>query len=256
MKKKLITLTLAVALTGSAITWATLPDTPAATPNISDERVSLALDEQLQAYAANGQMVPEEMLPELFQQVRADLLQKELMMQAAFKQGLDQTPEVKLTYENFESEFYAVELLNQLKQDASVTSEELQAAHKNLSREVIFQQALFPTEAQAKKALADLKAGKTFDTLLQELQQTQQSTEWVKVSGLPAVMSQITGTLQAGQITEEPINLSNQFLLVKLTQERQDMSMPPFEAIQMPLANRIKEEKAQLQVQALLNAAK
>ncbi len=255
MKKKLMTLTLGVALAGSAITWATQSsDMP--TPTVSDERVSLALDEQLQAYAASGQRVPEEMLPELFQQVRADLLQKEIMMQAAFKQGLDQDPQVKLTLENFDAEFYAVQLLNVLKEEATVSSEELQAAHKNLSREVTFQQVLFPTEAQAKKALAELKAGKTFDVLLQEQHQTQQNTDWVKVSALPAVMSQITGTLQAGQITEEPINLSNQFLLVKLTEERQDMNMPPFEAIEGAISNRIKEEKAQLQVQAILNANK
>ncbi|XDZ50772.1 peptidylprolyl isomerase [Neisseriaceae bacterium CLB008] len=255
MKKTLITLALGVALAGSAVTWATQSNTTAA-PNISDERVSLALDEQLQSYAARGQMVPEEMLPELFQQVRADLLQKELMMQAAFKQGLNEDPQVKLALENFESEFYAVELLNQFKRDATVSIEELQAAHKNLSREVIFQQVLFPSEALAKQAVADLKAGKTFETLLQEQKQTKQSADWLKVSSLPAVMSQITGTLQKGQITEAPINLSNQFLVVKLVDERQDMSLPPFEAIQGAIENRIKEEKAQVQVQALLNAAK
>lgn len=255
MKKKLITLALGIALAGSAVTWATQNQTTT-TPNISDERVSLALDEQLQSYAARGQMVPPEMLPELFQQVRADLLQKEVMMQAAFKQGLNNEAQVKLSFENFESEFYAVELLNQFKRDATVSIEELQAAHKNLSREVIFQQVLFPTEALAKQALVDLKAGKPFEALLKEQKQTEQSHDWLKVSSLPAVMSQITGTLQKGQITDQPINLSNQFLLVKLVDERQDMSLPPFEAIQGALDNRIREEKAQLQVQALLNQAK
>ena len=179
---------------------------------------------------------------QLYNLVLFVVIQEHLAYQAALHEKLADTPEVsvrlKSMYEDYLQQMYLDEASKKL-----ITDEALQQQYNNLVKEfksepeIELRHILVKTKEDAQKVLAELKAGRSFDsvqekyTVDKEAQKNKGSLGYFKKAQLPKEQEREIMETAAGQVVQSPVNVPGVGYSILLVTNRRDSQPTPFEKV-------------------------
>lgn len=201
--------------------------------------------------------------PQLREKAVKTLVDLVLTQQAAKKAGLDKDREYQAAAELGRlqgSATAATKLLQKANpiDDAAVRAEYDQQAAKGGTPEYEFGQLVFATEDVAKKATADVTAGKPFDQVLEAYRKdARMARNFPKVRGtmLPPPMAAALAELKPGETTKAPVQIPQGWAVIHLTAVTQ-IPQPPFEQVKEGMRRSMIRRAAEERMNKLREEAK
>ncbi|MFT4268615.1 MAG: peptidylprolyl isomerase [Xenophilus sp.] len=220
------------------------------------------MDALAQQLAAAGRPVT----PELQDQLREEVVTREVFMQEAQKKGLDATDDFKAQMELARQAVLIRSLFDDYRKAHPVSDEELQAAYDKLvaansGKEYKARHILVPTEDEARKVLVELKKGGKFEDLAKKYSKDPGSAakggdlDWTNPSGLVPEFSQAMVKLKKGETTAEPVKSEFGWHIIRLDDVR-DTTFPKLEEIRPQLSQQLIQQKLQAYQRELREKAK
>lgn len=245
MKYKILISALAIAVTGIAMA----AQTP---PQIDKARIDSAVTQVLKQISATPN-TPQPDGTALRKQVINQLQTFEVLKKEAFKAGLNKDPEVQNEFKNLEAQFYASQYASYLEKSVTVSESDIIQVYNQQMRVIKLQQVQFNTLEEAKSAQALLLKGLSFDDLIKRYPNPEQNfTDFISPQQLPPELWHIVSTMVKGQITQQPVQLSNKFYLFKLTASEKSPNAPPMNKIHEQLVQQVKQQKVQQKISEIL----
>ena len=191
--------------------------------------------------------------PELEQQVKDELVLREIFVQEAERRGLQRSDEYKAQMEVARQSLLIRELFNDYQKTAKVSDDELKAEYDkvkgaNSGNEFRARHILVEKEEEAKALIAQLKAGAKFEDLAKANSKDPGSApnggdlDWAAPGNYVPEFSQAMVKLQKGQFTEEPVKSQFGYHVIRLDDTR-TASFPSFEDVKPQLAQRAQQQK-------------
>jgi peptidyl-prolyl cis-trans isomerase C len=239
-------------------------DKPVATVNGVPVKATL-FQRALQQALSQGQTDS----PQLRESIASQLVARELLIQAAAKQGLDKDPEVQAIAEEAKRTAMMQRYMRQVVKPNPVTEEQVKAYYEKAkagagAREFKLRVMLLPNAVRAKELQAELAKGKDFAELARQWSLAPSSTrggelQWVtfksppqegQTSGLPLPIAQAVEKLQKGKISD-PIEIQGKWWVVKLDDVR-PVKIPPFEQARQEIFNLLSAQEMERATSALV----
>ena len=162
-----------------------------------------------------GRPVP----PEMQDQIKQEVIAREVFMQEAQKRGLDGTDDYKTQLELARQSILIRELFADYQKTNPVTDAEIQAEYDkfvaaNGGKEYHARHILVENEADAKQIIADIKKGKKFEDIAKAKSKDPGSApnggdlEWATAASYVPEFSGAMIKLGKGQMTQEPVKTS------------------------------------------------
>lgn len=204
-----------------------------------------ALEQQL---ARSGRPVT----PDMQNQLRDELIAREIFMQEASKRGLDATPEFKDQLELARQSILIRELFNDVQKKNPVTDAELKEEYAkfvaaNSGKEYRARHILVDSEDEAKKLIAQIKGGAKFEDVAKKASKDPGSganggdLDWASPNNFVPEFSDAMVKLTKGQMTDTPVKSQFGWHIIRLDDVR-DAKLPTFEELN-------DQQKAQLRNQ-------
>lgn len=224
---------------------------PVATVNgtVIDQQV---LDQAVgQILSANGGRLQDS--PALREDVRQRLINRELVLQAASKAGLDKSPEFGARLEEARKEllqqaFFDAAAKNRTVSEADIKAEyDRYAAQFKDSNEVLVRQIVLPSEDAANKAIAALKKGAKFDQLAkaQSIDEASKARGgdmgWGNLAVMEAPLAEMLKTIPKGQISAKPLQSQLGWHIFKV-EDMRAAKPAPLEAVKARIAQDLQEK--------------
>jgi peptidyl-prolyl cis-trans isomerase C len=168
--------------------------------------------------------------PQLRDQIKKEVIAREVLMQEAMKEGYDKKADVKQALDNARQTIVINALAREYISKHPVTDAEVQAEYDKFKaqtgdKEYHVRHILVETEAQAKDMIAKLKGGAKFDELAK--QSKDQGTannggdlDWAVPASFPPEFAAAVKGLQKGAITDTPVHTANGFHVIKVDDTR------------------------------------
>ncbi len=206
-----------------------------------------ALEQQL---ARSGRPVT----PDMQNQLRDELIAREIFMQEASKRGLDATPEFKDQIELARQSILIRELFNDVQKKNPVTDAELKEEYAkfvaaNSGKEYRARHILVDSEDEAKKLIAQIKGGAKFEDVAKKASKDPGSganggdLDWASPNNFVPEFSDAMVKLSKGQMTDTPVKSQFGWHIIRLDDVR-DAKLPTFEELN-------DQQKAQLRNQLM-----
>lgn len=238
-------------------------DKPAAIVNgvsIPQERVDIRVKATMQ----QGQ--PD--TPELRKAIRDEIINLEVISQAAAKSGIDKQPEIaqqlELTRQSVLAGAYVQDYAKTHPIGDDVLKQEYEALKKRVgNKEYKIEHILVPTEAEAKAVEAELKKGAKFAKVAKAKSQDPGSKDnggalgtngWSIPSSFVEPFAAAVLKLNKGQ-TSEPVQTQYGWHVIRLEDIR-DLKVPTFEEMKSNLENRKQQEAIKNLVEDMRSKAK
>jgi len=224
---------------------------PVATVNgtVIDQQV---LDQAVgQILSANGGRLQDS--PALREDVRQRLINRELVLQAASKAGLDKSPEFGARLEEARKEllqqaFFDAAAKNRTVSEADIKAEyDRYAAQFKDSNEVLVRQIVLPSEDAANKAIAALKKGAKFDQLAkaQSIDEASKARGgdmgWGNLAVMEAPLAEMLKTIPKGQISAKPLQSQLGWHIFKV-EDMRAAKPAPLDAVKARIAQDLQEK--------------
>jgi peptidyl-prolyl cis-trans isomerase C len=206
--------------------------------------------------------------PEQQDQLREEVIMREIFMQEAQKRGLDATPDFKTQMEFARQSLLVRELLVEYQKANPVSDEEIQAeydkvkaAQASSGKEYKAQHILVETEDQAKAIIASLKKGGKFDDIAKKSSKDPGSGAnggdlgWADPSGYVKEFGDALVKLKKGQTTDVPVKTQFGYHVIRLNDER-SQEFPPLEQVKQQIAQQLVQQKMSAFQQELRAKAK
>jgi peptidyl-prolyl cis-trans isomerase C len=204
-----------------------------------------ALEHQL---ARSGRPVT----PDMQNQLRDELIAREIFMQEASKRGLDATPDFKDQLELARQSILIRELFNDVQKKNPVTDAELKEEYAkfvaaNSGKEYRARHILVDSEDEAKKLIAQIKGGAKFEDIAKKASKDPGSganggdLDWATPNNFVPEFSDAMVKLSKGQMTDAPVKSQFGWHIIRLDDMR-DAKLPTFEELN-------DQQKAQLRNQ-------
>jgi peptidyl-prolyl cis-trans isomerase C len=168
--------------------------------------------------------------PQLRDQIKKEVIAREVLMQEALKEGYDKKPEVKQALDNARQTIVINALAREYITKHPVTDADVAAEYEKFKaqtgdKEYHVRHILVETEQQAKDIIAKLKGGAKFEDLAK--QSKDQGTannggdlDWAVPAAFPPEFAAGFKSLQKGGITETPVKTANGYHVIKLDDTR------------------------------------
>jgi peptidyl-prolyl cis-trans isomerase C len=232
--------TLAVALPASAQNLAIVNGKPVPKARFD------ALMAQLQK---SGRPVPAEMQD----QVKQEVIAREVFMQEAQKRGLDATDDYKTQLELARQTILIRELFADFQKKNPVADAEIQAEYDkfvaaNGGKEFHTHHILVENEADAKAIIADIKKGKKFEDVAKAKSKDPGSApnggdlEWATAASYVPEFSQAMIKLNKGQMTQEPVKTQFGYHIIRVDDVR-EAQLPKLEEVKPQIAQQLQQQK-------------
>ncbi|MBP6009095.1 MAG: peptidylprolyl isomerase, partial [Rhodoferax sp.] len=154
--------------------------------------------------------------PEMQQQIKDEVIAREIFIQEAQKQGLDTTADFKAQMELARQTILIRELFTNYQKSHAVSDEEIKAeydkfAAANSGKEYRARHILVEKEAEAKAIIAQLKKGGKFDEIAKKSSKDPGSgakggdLDWAPAGNYVAEFSTALTALTKGQMTDTPV---------------------------------------------------
>lgn len=238
-----------------------LPDDVRATVNgkpISE----LSIGNVAEQITASGQQADES-------RILDELINLEVLTQAAEKLGLDKSPEVAASLQLQYTQTMANAYLAQQGADMTFSEEELRAEYDaqsaNVDRaEYHASHILLETQEDADRMIAELAAGKPFETLARENSidpagENGGDLGWFQATTMVPEFTAAVAEMEVGDTSETPVQSEFGFHVIKLI-DRRDAALPDFDsvkpglsnlAVRKALAKHVEELRAEAQIEII-----
>jgi len=226
--------------------------------------------------SVNGRPIPQLSVDNVAQQLTAggetadrqaildELINLEVLTQAAEEMELDKTPEVSAALQLQYIQTMANAYLARKGATMSFSEEELKAEYDAQSASVDRAEfrashILLDNEETALEVLAELAAGKGFDALA-KLHSIDPAGDnggdlgWFQSSTLPPEFTSVVATMAVGDISTEAVETEFGFHIIKLVDKR-DTALPDFESVKSGLSNLAVRKALAEHVEELRSAA-
>jgi peptidyl-prolyl cis-trans isomerase C len=169
--------------------------------------------------------------PELRMQIKQSLIEREVLMQEAIKQGYDKKPEVRQALDSARQAIVVNQLARDYIAKNPVSEAEIKAEYDRYAKlqagekEYHLRHILLENEADAKAVIAKLKGGAKFEDLAKQSKDTGTAAtggdlDWASPSAFPPEFAAGFSKLQKGGITETPVKTQAGFHVIRVDDTR------------------------------------
>ncbi len=191
--------------------------------------------------------------PELEQQIKDEVIAREIFIQEAQKLGLDSTDDFKTQMELARQTILIRELFASYQKGNGVTDDEVKAeydkfAAANGGKEYKARHILVEKEDEAKAIIAQLKKGGKFDEIAKKSSKDPGSgakggdLDWAPAGNYVAEFSQAMTQLTKGKTTETPVKSQFGYHIIRLDDVR-DAQLPPLEQVKPQVMQQLQQQK-------------
>ena len=191
--------------------------------------------------------------PEMMDELKKAVIDRELFMQEASKLGLDTTEEFKTQMEFTREAILIRELINNYQKTNPVTDAEIQAeydkfAAANSGKEYHARHILVEKEDQAKAVIVSLKKGAKFEDIAKKQSKDPGSGAkggdlgWANAGNYVKEFSDAMTKLAKGKITETPVKTQFGYHVIRLDDVR-DAQLPKLEDVKPQITQQLGQQK-------------
>jgi peptidyl-prolyl cis-trans isomerase C len=217
----------------------------------------------LRAKAAAQQGQPDS--PEMRKAIRDDLINLEVISQAATKNGLEKQPEIAQQLELARESVLASAFVQDYAKSHPISDDDLKKEYENLkirvgNKEYKLSHILLESEDEAKKTAAELKKGSKFAKVAKAKSKDPGSADkggelgWAVPSNFVQPFGEAVTKLNKGQVSE-PVQTQFGWHIIKLEDTR-ELKVPTFEEMKPKLENRLQQQTIQKAIEDLRAKAK
>ena len=207
------------------------------------------LDTLSQQIARSGRPVT----PEMANQIRDEVIAREVFMQEAQKRGLDATDDYKSQMELTRQTLLIRELFADFQNKNPVTDAEVKAEYDkfalaNSGKEYKARHILVEKEDEAKKLIADIKKGAKFEDLAKKHSKDPGSganggdLDWASPNSYVAEFSEAILKLEKGKMTDTPVKSQFGFHIIRVDDIRSSQ-IPPLDQVKTQIAQQLAQQK-------------
>lgn len=205
--------------------------------------------------------------PALREQIKDNLINKQLILQEAARRGLEKQPDFVERLQNVREEMLRDALFADILKQSPVTDAKIKARYDQLasqqagSKEVHARQIMVASEAEANKIIADLKKGKKFDDLAKTLSKDPNAKQnggdmgWGNLARMEPQLAAALKGLGKGQSSSQPFKSGLGWHVFKVEDIR-DAKMPALNEVKAQIARQIQQEDVAKAVGELRTKAK
>ncbi|MHB9839032.1 peptidylprolyl isomerase [Paraburkholderia terrae] len=204
--------------------------------------------------------------PKLQQAVREELVNREILMQEAIREGIPSKPDVKAQVAVAQQTVVLRALIENFVKKNQPTDAEVKAKYDELvkqigGKEYHLHHILVDNEQQAKDLIAKIKAGASFEDLAKQFSKDPGSgknggdLDWSDPKAYVPEFAAAAERLQKGQMTDAPVHTQFGWHIIRVDDVRQTPP-PPFEQVKAQIAQQMQQEKLQAFEEDLRSKAK
>jgi peptidyl-prolyl cis-trans isomerase C len=190
--------------------------------------------------------------PQLEQQVRDEVVLREIFLQEAERRGLQGSPEYRQQMEFARQALLMRELFNDYKKRNPVKDADIQAEYdkvksQNTGKEYRARHILVEKEEDAKAILAQLKGGAKFEDLAKKSSKDPGSAQnggdldWAQPTSYVPEFAQAL-QLEKGQMTDAPVKTQFGYHIIKL-EDLREPQFPPLDQVKPQIEQRLEQQK-------------
>ena len=191
--------------------------------------------------------------PEVMDQIKQELIAREVFMQEARKRGLDASEEYKSQLELARQTILIRELFADFQKKNPVTDAEIQGEYDkfvaaNGGKEYHARHILVETEEQAKALIADIQKNGKFEELAKKHSKDPGSganggdLDWAGASSYVAEFSDAMVKLGKGEMTAAPVKSQFGWHIIRVDDVR-DAQLPKLEDVKPQIAQQLQQQK-------------
>jgi peptidyl-prolyl cis-trans isomerase C len=218
-------------------------------------------DLMVKQMAAQGQQDT----PQLREMIKEELINREILAQAADRAGLSKNTEVKNQIDMARQSIMIRALVTDYLEKNPVTDAEIQAEYDKFKatagdKEYHARHILVETEEQAKDIIAKLKGGANFEELAKQSKDPGSASnggdlDWASPSSFVKPFSDAMVALEKGQITDTPVKTQFGYHVIKLEDVR-EAKFPSLEEVKPQISESLQQQKLQAYQKSLREKAK
>lgn len=204
--------------------------------------------------------------PELREQIKQEIVMREVFTQAAQSQGLDKTDAYRTQLDLARQAILIQELFAQYSEKNPVTDAQAKAEYDkyvaaNGGKEYHARHILVEKEDEAKSIVEQLKKGASFEELAKKLSKDPGSganggdLDWATTDTYVPEFGQALAKLSKGQLTEAPVKTQFGFHVIRLDDVR-DAQLPAFDEVKPQIVQQLQQQKLQVYQNELRGKAK
>ena len=191
--------------------------------------------------------------PDVEQQIKEEVIAREIFMQEAQKRGLDASDDFKNQIELARQTILIRQLFADFQEKNAVTDADIQAEYDkfvaaNGGKEYRARHILVETEEQAKAILASLKKGSKFEDLAKKQSKDPGSganggdLDWAAPGNFVKEFSDAMVSLKKGQVTDTPVKTQFGFHIIRLDDER-EAQLPSLQDVKPQIAQQLQQQR-------------
>ncbi|MFT4190684.1 MAG: peptidylprolyl isomerase [Comamonas sp.] len=193
--------------------------------------------------------------PELRDQIKQEIVMREVFMQTAQSQGLDKSESFRTQLDLARQAILIQELFAQYSEKHPVTDAEAKAeydkyAAANSGKEYHARHILVEKEDEAKSIIDQLKKGASFEELAKKLSKDPGSganggdLDWASPDTYVPEFGQALAKLNKGQLTETPVKTQFGYHVIRLDDVR-DAKLPDFNDVKPQIVQQLQQQRLQ-----------
>jgi peptidyl-prolyl cis-trans isomerase C len=191
--------------------------------------------------------------PQLEARVRESLINLELLSRAALDKGLDKDPQLAASLDIRRKDQLAKAYLEDYIKAHPVSDAEIQAAYDKAKAEAVepeyrARHILVPTEAEAKKIIADLGKKAKFEDLAKKHSKDPGSAkdggalDWSDRRAFVPEFSEALAGLKKGETTKTPVQTQFGYHIIRLDDTRKPQ-VPPLESVRNEIIKQVQQQR-------------
>lgn len=207
------------------------------------------VDTLAQQIARSGRAVT----PEMQNQLKDEVIAREIFIQEAQKQGIDATDDFKVQMELARQTILIRELFGNYQKANPVSDAEVKAEYDkfvaaNNGKEYHARHILVEKEDQAKTIIAQIKKGGKFEEIAKKSSKDPGSAakggdlEWAGASNYVSEFAQALTALSKGKMTETPVKTQFGYHIIRLDDIR-DAQLPKFDDVKPQIAQQLQQQR-------------
>lgn len=208
---------------------------------------------RLDALAAQIERSGRPVTPEMQNQLREEVLAREIFMQEADRRGLAQTEDYRTQMELARQSILIRELFSDFQKKNPVTDAEMKAEYDkfvaaNSGKEYKARHILVEKEEQAKAIIASLKRGGKFEDIAKKQSKDPGSganggdLDWATPDTYVPEFGQALTKLSKGQVTDVPVKTQFGWHVIRLDNVR-DPQLPAFDQVKQQLQQQMAQQR-------------
>src|SRR5215469_12290655 len=193
--------------------------------------------------------------PQLQQAVREELVNREILMQEAIREGIPNKPDVKAQIAVAQQTVVLRALIENFVKNNQPSDAEVKARYDQLTKdaggnEYHLHHILVDNEQQAKDLIAKIKAGASFEDLAKQYSKDPGSAknggdlDWSDPKAYVPEFATAATHLQKGQMTDTPVHTQFGWHIIRLDDVR-DVTPPPLDSVKPQIVQQMQQEKLQ-----------